>query len=60
LSDRTDPRFHAWEYTKNGDDFPAVIMEMIKKRVIGTRIDEELSAVGFTGSLSTVERIFRP
>jgi len=50
------PQFHAREYTKKCDAYLAVIKEMIKKGFIGTRIHEELTAVGFTGSLSTVER----
>ena len=51
------PEFHAREYTKKSDPFINDIKGMIKKEFIGTRIHEELVKLGFTGSLSSVERI---
>jgi len=53
------PRFHAREYKKKCDGYLAVIKEMIREGFIGTRIHEELIAMGFTGSLSTVERVIQ-
>ena len=51
------PEFHAREYTKKLDPFIDEVKGMIKKGFIGTRIHEELIELGFTGSLSSVERI---
>jgi len=51
------PEFHAREYTKKSDPYIGEIKGMIKKGFIGTRIHEELVELGFTGSLSSVERI---
>jgi transposase len=53
------PQFHAREYSRKSDSYLTVIGEMIKKGFIGTRIHEELTALGFTGSLSTVERVIQ-
>lgn len=51
------PAFQSREYTKKSDPYMGEIKAMIKKGFIGTRIYEELIALGFTGSLSTVERV---
>ena len=51
------PEFHAREYMRKSDPFINDIKGMIKKEYIGTRIHEELIKLGFTGSLSSVERI---
>ncbi|HYW83240.1 MAG TPA: IS21 family transposase, partial [Spirochaetia bacterium] len=51
------PGFHAREYMRKSDPFINDIKGMIKKEFIGTRIHEELIKLGFTGSLSSVERI---
>jgi transposase len=51
------PEFQSREYTKKSDPYADQIKVMIKKGFIGTRIYEELTALGFTGSLSTVERV---
>jgi transposase len=51
------PEFHAREYTKKSDPYINDIRSMIKKGFIGTRIHEELIELGFSGSLSSVERI---
>ncbi len=51
------PRFQARDYTKKSDPYMDDIKRMIKDKFIGTRIHEELTALGFTGSLSTVERM---
>jgi transposase len=51
------PEFQSREYTKISDPYMDEIKRMIKDKFIGTRIHEELTALGFTGSLSTVERV---
>ena len=51
------PEFQSREYTKKSDPYADQIKVMIKKGFIGTRIYEELTELGFTGSLSTVERV---
>ena len=51
------PQFQARDYTKISDPYMDDIKRMIKSKFIGTRIYEEVTALGFTGSLSTVERI---
>ncbi len=51
------PEFHRREYTSKTDPYRDDIKEMLAKKFIGTRIYEELTALGFTGSLSTVERM---
>jgi len=51
------PEFQAREYTRKSDPYESEIKAMIKKGFIGTRIHEELTALGFAGSLSTVERV---
>jgi transposase len=51
------PQFQAREYVRKFDPYVNEIKGMIKKGFIGTRIHEELIALGFAGSLSTVERV---
>ena len=51
------PEFHRREYTSKTDPYIDDIKGMLAKKFIGTRIHEELTALGFTGSLSTVERV---
>ena len=51
------PAFRRREYTSKADPYVGDIKEMLSKKFIGTRIYEELRASGFTGSLSTVERV---
>lgn len=57
LKSSDPPEFQSREYTKKSDPYTGEIKAMIKKGYIGTRIYEELTAAGFTGSLSTVERV---
>jgi transposase len=56
LKSSDPPRFEARDYTKKSDPYMDEIKGMIKNKFIGTRIHEELLTLGFTGSLSTVER----
>lgn len=56
LRSEDSPRFHGVERVKMADQYVDNIQEMIEKGFIGTRIYEELKEMGFSGSLSTVER----
>jgi len=51
------PQFQTRAYTRKSDPYLSDIKAMIKKGFIGPRIHEELRTLGFTGSLSTVERV---
>jgi transposase len=57
LKSSDPPVFQSREYMRKSDPYMGEIKAMIKKGFIGTRIYEELTAAGFTGSLSTVERV---
>ncbi len=57
LKSADPPRFQSREYARKTDPYKDEITRMLGKGFIGTRIHEELLALGFTGSLSTVERI---
>jgi len=59
LRSNLPPEFHPRDYTRIIDPYVDDIKEMIQKGYIGTRIHEELTAMGFNGSLSTVHRLIR-
>jgi len=59
LKSADPPVFHARGYTRKIDSYGNDIARMLGKGFIGTRIHEELIALGFTGSLSTVERAIK-
>jgi transposase len=53
------PTFHAREYEKLLDGYQEAIRAMVDKGFIGTRIFNELVAMGYPGSLATVHRYLK-
>lgn len=56
LRDPSPPVFKVREHDRILDEYEDAIGEMVKKEYIGTRIFNELSAMGYKGSLCTVHR----
>ena len=59
LREAGPPQFKAREYVKELDNYKEAIKDMLAKGFIGTRIFNELTDMGYKGSLSSVHRYLR-
>jgi len=56
---KSPPTYQRTAAEKKLDPFAPQIMEMVGKQFIGTRIFQELTGLGYTGSLTSVYRYLR-
>ena len=59
LREAGPPQFKARKYVKELDNYQEEIEDMLAKGFIGTRIFNELTDMGYKGSLSSVHRYLR-